>query len=272
MATYICKQENMDKDKNKQTEKETNESINSLYSNNNLEKHKTKSSEMNQLKDHAEGQKYIKEMHELADKNEFKNNIIVLGLFMVIAAIVVFSILMNTSFMKSKTDVATKKTTTESTAANDAKSITSQEKIYGYLDVEANRTSTLKKAIALNKGTKTGVTVYLLSEILRSNDIAIPVDTSTVKQLVTDLTSMDWKKNTDLTKLQKGDICFTTDVSGKPGVPSHAYVFMGWLEDGKTEYANVCDGQIQEYNNILHKRNLSISVDETDKFSFFLRK
>ena len=48
--------------------------------------------------------------------------------------------------------------------------------------------------------------------------IAIPTNTSTVKQLVTDLTSMDWKKNTDFTKLEKGDICFTTDIPEKPGV------------------------------------------------------
>ncbi|MGH4122423.1 MAG: hypothetical protein ACREV6_05785 [Clostridium sp.] len=259
-------------DKNNQTEKETSESINSLYSNNNLEKHKTKSSEPTQLKDHAEGQKYIKEMHELADKNEFKNNAIVLGLFIVIAAIIVFSILMNTSFMKPKTDVVAKKTVTKSTVDSDVKTVTSQKKIYDYLDVEANRTSMLKKAVGLNKGSKTGVTVYLLSEILRSNDIAIPVDTSTVKQLATDLTSMGFKKNTDVTKLEKGDICFTTDVANKPGVPSHAYVFMGWVANDKTDYGNICDGQVQEYNNILHKRNISILVDEKDKFSFFLRK
>ncbi|MBZ9687270.1 hypothetical protein G9F72_013130 [Clostridium estertheticum] len=259
-------------DKNEQSEKDTSESIKNLYSNNNLENHKTKSSESTQLKAHGESQKYIKEMHELADKNEFKNNITVIGLFIVIAAIIVFSILMNTSFMNPKTDVVTNKVATKSTVDSTIKPITSQEKIYEYLGVEANRTSTLKKAIELNKGSKTGVTVYLLSEILRSNEVAIPKETSTVKQLMTDLTSMEWKKNTDLTKLEKGDICFTTDVAKKPGVPSHAYVFMGWVEDGKTDYANICDGQVQEYTNILHKRNVSISVSEKDKFSFFLRK
>ena len=259
-------------DKNEQTEKETSESINNLYSNKNSENHKSKTSGMNQLKNHGESQKYIKEMHELADKNEFKNNIIVLGLFIVIVAIIVFSILMNTSFMNPKANVATNKVVTKGTVDSAIKPIVSQEKIYEYLNIEANRTSILEKAVELNKGSKTGVTVYLLSEILRSNGFAIPDETSTVKQLVTDLTSMEFKKNTDFTKLEKGDICFTTDVAKKPGVPSHAYVFMGWVEDGKTDYANVCDGQIEEYGNILHKRNLSISVSEKDKFSFFLRK
>ncbi|MBU3144316.1 hypothetical protein [Clostridium sp. CF012] len=258
-------------DNDKRPEKDTSESINNLYSTDNLETHKTKSSESTQLKAHGESQKYIKEMHELADKNELKNNLIVLGLFIVIAAIIVFSILMNTSFMKPKTDIVAKKNVTKSTVGT-VKPITSQEKIFDYLGVEANRTSTLEKAILLNKGSKTGVTVYLLSEILRSNEIAIPKETSTVKQLMADLTSLGFKKNTDFTKLEKGDICFTTDVAKKPGVPSHAYVFMGWVEEGKTDYANIGDGQIQEYGNILHKRNISISVDEKDKFSFFLRK
>jgi len=259
-------------DKKEQEEKETSDSINNLYSNNNSEKNNTKSSEMAQLKDHGESQKYIKEMHELADKNEFRNNIIVFGLFLVIGALIIFSILMNTSFMKPKTDVVTNKVVTKSTDASAINPITSQEKIYEYLDIEANRTSILKKAIELNKGSKTGVTVYLLSEILRSNGLDIPVDTSTVKELVTDLTSKDWKKNTDFTKLEKGDICFTTDVAKKPGVPSQSYIFMGWVEDGKTEYANVCDGQVQEFGNILHKRNISITIAEKDKFNFFLRK
>ena len=179
---------------------------------------------------------------------------------------------MNTSFMNPKANVATNKVVTKGTVDSAIKPIVSQEKIYEYLNIEANRTSILEKAVKLNKGSKTGVTVYLLSEILRSNGFAIPDDTSTVKQLVTDLTSMEFKKNTDFTKLEKGDICFTTDVPKKPGVPSHAYVFMGWVEDGKTDYANIIDGQVQEYGNILHKRNISISVSEKDKFSFFLRK
>jgi len=58
----------------------------------------------------------------------------------------------------------------------------------------------------------------------------------------------------------------------KPGVPSHVYVFMGWVEDGKTDYAYVCDGQVEEYGTILHKRNISIATAQKDKFSFFLRK
>jgi hypothetical protein len=57
-----------------------------------------------------------------------------------------------------------------------------------------------------------------------------------------------------------------------PGTPSHAYIFMGWVEDGKTDYANICDGQVEEFGNILHNRNVSIATAQKDKFSFFLKK
>lgn len=287
MSTYVCEQKNMNKDKI--INKENSEIINKLYSNNNIsEKHNSKTghSGMSKLKGDGESEKYIKEMHELADKNEFKNNIVVLGLGIVIVSVIVFSILMNTSFMKPKTDIAQSgvvtKNTIDSTSTenNTSKPVETLQdvsdqvpnKIYKYLDVEEHRTSTLKNAVDLNKGSQKGVTVYLLSEILRSNGFNIPTATSSVEELMNDLTSMNWKKNTDFTQLEKGDICFTTDMPEKPGVPSHAYVFMGWVEDGKTDYAYVCDGQVEEYGNILHKRNISISTAQKDKFNFFLRK
>ena len=84
--------------------------------------------------------------------------------------------------------------------------------------------------------------------------------------------SMGWKKNRNVTQLKKGDICFTTDMPGKVGTPSHAYIFMSWIKEGKTDYANICDGQIEEFSTILHKRNVSITTTSKDKFSFFLRK
>jgi len=286
MPTYICEQENMNKDKDKIVNQENSEIINKMYSNNSMsKKHNSKIEykRTSKLKDDDESEKYIKEMHALADKNELRNNIIVLGLGIVIVSVIMFSILMNTSFMKPKTDVAesgviTKNTVNSSSTENNSlktstdASVQAPSKIFEYLDVDANRTSALKNAIALNNGSKKGVTVYLLSEILRANTYAISKDTSNVKQLMKNLVSMNWKKNTDFTQLEKGDICFTTDMPENPGVPGHAYIFMGWVEDGKTDYGYVCDGQVEEFGNILHKRNISISTAEKDKFSFFLRK
>ena len=268
---------------------ENSEIINKLYSNDNIsEKYSAKTEYIAspRIKDEKESERYIKEMHELADRNELRNNAIVICLGLFIASIVVFSLFMNSSFMKTKAEVAengavAKNTTTESASKGDEvnPSETSSEvsnqspnKIYEYLNVEGNRTSALEKAVTLNKGSKKGVTVYLLSEILRANSYDIPDSTSSVKGLITELTTMGFVKNTDITELEKGDICFTTDMPDSPGVPSHAYIFMGWTEEGKTDYANICDGQVEEYGSILHKRNLFIATSQKDKFSFFLRK
>ncbi|MBC8059703.1 MAG: hypothetical protein H7Y18_03465 [Clostridiaceae bacterium] len=241
------------------------------------------------LKDEPEDDaKYIKEMYDLADKNKFKNNIVASGLAIAIASVIMISIIMNITFLRPKTDVAISKAPTKDAISKDTipkdtvdnsttkpvevKPIEIQTKVFEFLDIEANRTSVLQKAVALNKGSQKGVTVYLLSEILRLNTVAIPDSTTSVEKFMKALTSMDWKKDTDYTKLQKGDICFTTDMPEKHGVPSHTYIFMGWVEEGKTDYAFVCDGQVEEFGTILHKRNLSIPTTKLDKFSFFLRK
>jgi hypothetical protein len=259
--------------------------INKMYSNNNASENNNSKSDHSSRKSKSknidESEKYIKEMHLLADKNEFKNNVIVLALGIVVVAIILFSILMNSSLMKPKADVVADKQTNKevSEAANkttadsaSTKAVEQETNIYEYLDLESNRVSVLEKAVKLNKGNQTGITVYLLSEILRANTYDIPTDTSTVDGLMERLTSMGWKKNTDFNELEKGDICFTTDLPEEPGSPSHTYIFMGWVEDGKTDYANIVDGQIQEFDKVLHKRNISISTPQKDKFSFFLRK
>jgi len=225
-----------------------------------------------------ENQKYIKEMYEFADKEANKNNVVFLGSGIIIVSVIIFSIILNVPLMKPKTDVATNKivvkniATSSSTKINTVKPIETPNKIYEYLNIKTNRTYVLKKAVELNNGSQKGVTVYLLSEILRLNAFKIPAHTDNVEQLMNSLTSMDWKKNTNFTQLEKGDICFTTDMPDKPGIPSHTYIFMGWVKNGKTDYAYVCDGQIQEFGNMLHIRNISIPTTKNDKFNFFLRK
>ncbi|MEK6264070.1 MAG: hypothetical protein N2B06_04780, partial [Clostridium sp.] len=242
---------------------------------------KDKPARKSKLNEIDESDKYIKEMHQLADKNEFKNNVIVLGLGIVVVSIIIFSIFMNSSLMRPKADITLDKETnievSEAVKKPDADSSSTKpaetkNNIYEYLSVEKNRASDLDKAIKLNNGNQTGLTVYLLAEILRANTYDIPTDTSTVKGLVENLTSKGWKKNTDFNELEKGDICFTTDLPESPGSPSHTYIFMGWVEDGKTDYANIVDGQIQEFDKVLHERSISVSTPQKDKFSFFLKK
>src|SRR5665647_925933 len=146
----------------------------------NVEKNnsRTKYNEITKLKADEESKKYIKEMHDLADKNEFKNNVVVFGLGIVIVSVIIFSVLMNTSFMKPKTDVAVStpvtKTTTDITPAKTKvvePIVITSTKIFEYLNIEANRTELVKKAIKLNSGSQSGLTVHLLSEILRSNNV-----------------------------------------------------------------------------------------------------
>ena len=80
----------MNKDDVKNTEnKDNTEIINKLYSNKNKSENynsETEYSTSNKLKNDNESKKYIKEMHDIADKNEFKNNIVVIGLGIVVAA------------------------------------------------------------------------------------------------------------------------------------------------------------------------------------------
>ena len=238
---------------------------------------------MPKIEDNDESEKYTREMYDFADKNKFKNTITFFGISAVIVSVIVAFIVMNTIFMKPKPAIATNKTVPSKTIANptinntppkveEPKPLDTNAKIYEYLNVEANRTAVLQKATQLNKGSQKGVTVYLLSEILRANAITIPDNTNSVELLLKTLTSTGWKKSTDFTQLQKGDICFTTDMPQKPGVPSHVYIFMGWVVEGKTDFGNICDGQIEQFSNMLHKRNISVTTTDKDKFGFFLRK
>ena len=100
----------------------------------------------------VENQKYIKEMYDFANKEVHKNNVIFLGLGIVIVSVIIFSIFLYAPFMKPKTDVATKKivikniATISTTKINTIKPVETPNKIYEYLKVETNRTYVLKKS------------------------------------------------------------------------------------------------------------------------------
>lgn len=48
-------------------------------------------------------------------------------------------------------------------------------------------------------------------------------------------------------------------------------IFYGLGKRRKTDYAYVCDGQTSDYDDTLHKRNLSVSTAEKDKIAFFMK-
>jgi hypothetical protein len=146
------------------------------------------------------------------------------------------------------------------------------KKLYKYMLDDNNRQKSLDSAIALNKGNTSGVNIYYLSQLMRNSGLDIPESTCNTAQLVGSLKNNGWKADYDYTKLQKGDICFTTEQPGMTGIPSHAYIFMGWVEEGKTDYAYICDGQIKQYNKTIHTRNIDFPTETKEKFHFFMRK
>lgn len=151
------------------------------------------------------------------------------------------------------------------------------QQIYQYIGYENNQQSVFNAAIALNGDKSSNSCVYFVSEVLRRNGIAVPRNTANTIQLVLSLTLRGWSWDTDYKKLEPGDIAFTTDSMGdKKGIPSHTYVFMGWVSEGSYDYAYICDNQAKDYENrIYHIRNISsrdnVDGKSKDAFSFFMR-
>ncbi len=151
------------------------------------------------------------------------------------------------------------------------------DKVYKYLKDVDNQRDVYEKAIELNGGDSANTCVYFVAEVLRRNGIYIDKSTCNTEQLIKILQDKGWQRISNYEELQPGDLCFTTDGFGnKKGIPSHTYIFMGWVEEGKFDYAYICDNQAKDYNNqIYHVRNIAI-VDTAngftkDAFSFFMR-
>jgi len=152
-----------------------------------------------------------------------------------------------------------------------------RERIYFYMKDKKNQNDVYKTAIALNGGKSANTCVYFLSEVLRRNNITIPKQTANISQIMAILNKMGWKKDTDYKNLQPGDIGFTTDSYGnKNGVPTHTYIFMGWIKEGNYDFAYIVDNQAKDYDNqVYHKVNIK-NVGEAngntkEAFSFFMK-
>lgn len=148
--------------------------------------------------------------------------------------------------------------------------------IYTYMKHKNNQEKVFYNAIALNENKSSNACVYFVAEVLRQNKISISNQTANTAQLISVLKEKGWKKDNNYRNLLPGDIAFTTDESGsKNGVPSHTYVFMGWVNEGSYDYAYICDNQAKDYdNNIYHIRNIKdsdkVNGVSKDAFSFFM--
>lgn len=152
----------------------------------------------------------------------------------------------------------------------------SQNNIYVFLSSEENRKKVMKRALQLNNGQYVNACVYFAAEVLRQNGVFIPDNVSRTTELITQLKNKGWVEYQDCRQLQPGDICFTTDIYGGSGPPSHTYVFTNWVSPGNYDYAMVCDNQEDRYGTIYHIRNIArpdvYNGEKKEAFRFFLRK
>ncbi|EJO5346952.1 hypothetical protein NRP93_001018 [Clostridium botulinum] len=153
-----------------------------------------------------------------------------------------------------------------------------QKKVYNSMMIKENRLKAYYRAIKLNKGSSSNTCVYFLAEALRMNEENIPNSVCNTTELLQILKKNHWKKEKNYKKLKPGDICFTTDENlNKHGIPTHTYIFMSWAEEGKYDYAYICDNQAKDYSGkIYHLRNITkidtMKGSTKEPFNFFMYK
>ena len=153
-----------------------------------------------------------------------------------------------------------------------------QNDLYQYLLVPNQRDSIKNRAIKLNNGNQHNSCVYFVSEALRKIGLKIPLRVCNIGRfksknnsnlsLIKQLKFIKWKTSNSLSLLLPGDICFTTPDYN--GLPSHVYVFMGWVKSGRVDYAYVCDNQSYDYGFTLHIRNIKNSLPGKEAFYSFI--
>ena len=144
-----------------------------------------------------------------------------------------------------------------------------------YLADPENGASVGESARRLNSGDWHNACVYVASEALRRVGCAIPQSTNYTPVLMRQLTDRGFTRHTDLTSLQPGDICFTTDEAGKvDGIPTHTFIFLGWADADEME---IFDNQMYDYGSLYHTRQTGLSYFEDDParpkeaIAFFMR-
>ncbi|WMJ79394.1 peptidoglycan amidohydrolase family protein [Clostridium sp. MB40-C1] len=248
-----------------------------------MNKKKNFENHLTNLESSEESKKYINEMQEMEEQYEKKSTMafVMIAIPILILAIITVKQMISFSISMSKNSTHTEgkqiasdaNKGTDPTKNNSAAPTVEalNEKIHKYLDNEANRKKTFAEAVKLNSGSEKGASSIFIAQVLRNNGETISKSAINTKTLVAELQKNGWKKITDYKQLKKGDICFAAP-SKAGGSPSHTYVFMKWVKEGKTDYAYVCDSQVSEYKNTLHTRNIASPTPKKEKFSFLMRK
>lgn len=270
---------------------------------NDLKKKSITSKENKELykQEYEQTKRHIKEMREMALKKEIRDNTLVTVILVAILIVFLFigigSIRYSMNAKKENANVAVVNTENEVNGSADSSSDDTEkddsdksdnqvnendkdnvsettsfsDKIYKYLAPEVNRQKILELSISQNNNKNTGMNLIFLSNILKENGIELSKNIVNNAEFKEELKKNGFKTYTNPNELQKGDIVFTIDVKDSPGVPSHVYIFMGWVDDTK-KVANVVDGQVSIYKKTYHTRNVTEQTPTTDKMQFFMRK
>ena len=109
-------------------------------------------------------------------------------------------------------------------------------------------------------GTTSNGCVAFMSTALRNSGVPVPRALNAKGYNISTWTAalaeylefqLGWIRLTQLKDLRPGDIAFTLDLDGTPGIPAHVFLFVEWTDD-RSSWARVIDNQ-----GFLHKRDLS---------------
>ena len=141
--------------------------------------------------------------------------------------------------------------------------------LFLYMSSSNNRNSVFNKAVALHYGNPSNTCAITVSEAFRRLGLEIPTSTVRTNQVEDHLVARGWKREMNLSLLQPGDICFTTDKYGNllGGHSTHVFIFMGWANKEKT-LMNICDNQVSRYGSVFHTRSI-YETSMTDATAFF---
>lgn len=128
-----------------------------------------------------------------------------------------------------------------------------------------NEVSVYNRAVALHGGITSNNCVYFQSEALRRIGFNISNSMANTIQFSNLLSQLKFKKDTNIGNLRPGDIVFTQGMT-------HTYMFMGWVNPGREDYAYVVDNQARSFGGqVLHVRSITNdSVQNTDGMAFFM--
>ncbi len=151
--------------------------------------------------------------------------------------------------------------------------LTIEDNLYNYIIDTQHQLNTYNAAVNLHGGVRSNNCVFYASEALRNVGVNLPKDTGYTAVLTSRLEQQGWTKERDFKKLLPGSICFTTDINGGNGDPTHTYIFMGWVTSGEYGRAYICDNQAKSpATGSYHVRNIAgkDSFFGKDAFAYFM--